>query len=93
MVNIKYKSDWRDKYLQHGSWGVKFLLWIVFTIVPFFIPGDFQWYGECCTLCLAEGRSGDGIVSQSSASLPLRHLEEGWRGNSLFQVSVFTFQF
>ena len=53
MVNIKYKSDWRDKYLQHGSWGVKFLLWIVFTIVPFFIPGDFQWYGECCTLCLA----------------------------------------
>lgn len=69
MVNIKYKSDWRDKYLQHGSWGVKFLLWIVFTIVPFFIPGDFQWYGW-----MARVGSGIFLVAQMLILLDFTHL-------------------
>ncbi|CAD7699571.1 unnamed protein product [Ostreobium quekettii] len=45
MTNIKYKSDWRNKYLQHGGWGIKFALWLLFLIIPFFIPGGLEWYG------------------------------------------------
>jgi hypothetical protein len=33
---VKYKSDWRDAYLHHGSWAIKAGLWLAFTVLPFF---------------------------------------------------------
>lgn len=41
MVGVKYKSDKRDQYLQHGGWFVKVALWVLFNILPFFFPVSF----------------------------------------------------
>ena len=41
MVGVRYKSDKRDQYLQHGGWFVKVALWVLFNILPFFFPVSF----------------------------------------------------
>ena len=41
MLGVKYKSDKRDQYLQHGGWFVKIALWIICNIVPFLFPAGF----------------------------------------------------
>ena len=41
MVGVKYKSDKRDQYLQHGGWFVKVALWVLFNVLPFFFPASF----------------------------------------------------
>ena len=41
MVGVRYKSDKRDQYLQHGGWFVKIGLWLLFNILPFFFPVSF----------------------------------------------------
>ncbi|CAL5225424.1 g8239 [Coccomyxa viridis] len=41
MVGVKYKSDKRDQYLQHGGWFVKVALWVLFNVLPFFFPVSF----------------------------------------------------
>ena len=47
MVGVRYKSDKRDQYLQHGGWFVKVALWLLFSILPFFFPASFvNGYGE-----------------------------------------------
>lgn len=33
---VKYKDDWRDRYIHHGGYIVKILLWFVCNIIPFF---------------------------------------------------------
>ena len=38
MVGVRYKSDKRDQYLQHGGWFVKVALWLLFNVVAFFLP-------------------------------------------------------
>jgi len=38
MVGVRFKSDKRDQYLQHGGWFVKVALWLLFTVVAFFLP-------------------------------------------------------
>lgn len=47
MVGVKYKSDKRDRYLQHGGWFVKIALWLLFIALPFFFPiGLINAYGR-----------------------------------------------
>ena len=41
MVGVKYKSDKRDQYLQHGGWFLKVAFWLLFNILPFFFPVSF----------------------------------------------------
>ena len=38
MVGVRYKSDKRDQYLQHGGWFVKIALWLLFNVLAFFLP-------------------------------------------------------
>ncbi|EIE26774.1 TMS membrane protein/tumor differentially hypothetical protein [Coccomyxa subellipsoidea C-169] len=59
MVGVKYKSDKRDQYLQHGGWFLKVALWLLFNILPFFFPVSFVngygWVarvGSACFLCV-----------------------------------------
>ena len=52
MVGVRYKSDKRDQYLQHGGWFVKIGLWLLFNILPFFFPVSFvNGYGAP-SLCM-----------------------------------------
>ena len=47
MLGVKYKSDKRDQYLQHGGWFVKLALWVVCNVVPFLLPaGIVNSYGR-----------------------------------------------
>jgi phosphotransferase system glucose/maltose/N-acetylglucosamine-specific IIC component len=47
MLGVKYKSDKRDRYLQHGGWFVKIALWLLFNALPFFFPiGLVNAYGK-----------------------------------------------
>lgn len=74
LYQTKYKSDWRDKHIQHGSWGLKGLLWLVFNVLPFFLPGDLVWYGWV-------SRFGSGIflVVQMLILLDVTHvLNDNW---------------
>ena len=41
MVGVRYKSDKRDVYLQHGGWFVKVALWLLCSVLPFFLPVGF----------------------------------------------------
>lgn len=46
MVGVRYKSDKRDQYLQHGGWFVKIALWLLFNVLTFFLPvGMINAYG------------------------------------------------
>ena len=46
MVGVRYKSDKRDQYLQHGGWFVKIALWLLFNVLAFFLPvGMVNAYG------------------------------------------------
>ena len=48
MVGVRYKSDKRDQYLQHGGWFVKIALWMLFNVLAFFLPvGLVSAYGAC----------------------------------------------
>ncbi|KAK9823454.1 hypothetical protein WJX72_002870 [[Myrmecia] bisecta] len=38
LVGVRYKSDKRDQYLQHGGWFVKITLWLLCNALPFFFP-------------------------------------------------------
>ncbi len=38
LVGVKFKSDKRDQYLQHGGWFVKVGLWLGFNIIAFLAP-------------------------------------------------------
>ena len=52
MIGVKYKSDKRDQYLQHGGWFLKVSLWLLFNILPFFFPVSFvNGYGTDLSVC------------------------------------------
>lgn len=38
MVGVKYRSDSRARYLHHGNWLLKLVLWMAFTALPFLFP-------------------------------------------------------
>ena len=38
MLGVRYKSDRRDRFLQHGSWLIKVGLWVLCNALPFFLP-------------------------------------------------------
>lgn len=38
LLGVKFKSDKRDQYLQHGGWIVKVGLWVGFNIIAFLAP-------------------------------------------------------
>ena len=38
MLGVRYKSDNRDKHIQHGSWLLKVGLWLLCNILPFLLP-------------------------------------------------------
>lgn len=38
LLGVKFKSDKRDQYLQHGGWIVKVGLWIGFNVIAFLAP-------------------------------------------------------
>ena len=38
LLGVKYKSDKRDQYLQHGGWIVKVGLWLGFNVFSFLAP-------------------------------------------------------
>lgn len=40
LLGVRYKSDKRDQYLHHGGWGLKIALWMVFMVLPFFLPNS-----------------------------------------------------
>lgn len=47
LLGVKYKGDKRGQILQHGSWFIKFAVWILFNALPFLFPnGLVQAYGE-----------------------------------------------
>ncbi|GMH44341.1 hypothetical protein BSKO_12275 [Bryopsis sp. KO-2023] len=74
LVGVKYKSDKRDEYIQHGSWAIKGVVWLVFLIFPFFIPGDFVWYGW-----MARIGSGFFLIIQMLILLDFTHaLNDAW---------------
>jgi serine incorporator 1/3 len=39
-LGVRYRGDWRDKHLHHGSWPIKLLLWSAFNTLPFFFPNS-----------------------------------------------------
>lgn len=41
LVNVKTRADPRDRHIHHGGWGLKFAVWAVCNVVPFFLPNDF----------------------------------------------------
>jgi len=40
LVGVKYKSDRRGTFLQHGGWMIKIVLWLAFNALPFFLPNQ-----------------------------------------------------
>ena len=55
MVGVRYKSDKRDVYLQHGGWFVKIALWLLCSILPFFFPVGFvNGYGKRGQACVVQ---------------------------------------
>ena len=40
LVNVRSRSDPRDRHLHHGAWTLKFVAWVVCNVVPFFFPND-----------------------------------------------------
>ena len=47
MLGVRYKSDNRDKFIQHGSWLLKTGLWVLCNILPFLLPvGLVNSYGK-----------------------------------------------
>ena len=70
MVGVKYKSDKRDQYLQHGGWFVKVALWVLFNILPFFFPVSFV------------NGYGGSPPSTSALSLPLSSVSSSTRFSS-----------
>jgi hypothetical protein len=57
MMGVRYKSDSRDKFLQHGNWVLKLGLWLLFSALPFFLPSSVVYgYGgrlRCRNTCAA----------------------------------------
>jgi len=49
LMGVKERADPRDK-LHHGAWHLKFMAWILFIIVPFFLPNGlmelFAWFAR-----------------------------------------------
>ena len=71
MVGVRYKSDKRDQYLQHGGWFVKIALWLLFNVLAFFLPvGLVSAYGACgpCPIHLSQ-------FSPSSPGCPAAQLQ------------------
>ena len=63
MLGVRYKSDRRDQYLQHGSWLIKVGLWVLCNTVPFFLPvAVVNSYGAMCC------RAGAAAEPSSSCS-------------------------
>lgn len=40
MIGVTDRRDNRDKWVHHGSWQLKFLVWIIFMILPFLLPNE-----------------------------------------------------
>merc|ERR1719146_505413 len=38
LYKVKLRSDPRDRWLHHGSWFVKFPLWLLCCVLPFLLP-------------------------------------------------------
>lgn len=38
LVGVRTTADPRDRHIQHGSWAIKGFLWLLFNILPFFLP-------------------------------------------------------
>lgn len=38
LYGVKEKGDKRDKYVHHGNWALKIAVWLVLSVVPFFLP-------------------------------------------------------
>ena len=38
LIGVKFKSDKRDRFLQHGGWPVKVGLWLGFNVLAFLAP-------------------------------------------------------
>lgn len=50
MLGVRSKGDRRDRYLHHGSWLIKLVLWLAFNILPFLFPNPVvNAYGEAQT--------------------------------------------
>ena len=78
MVGVKYKSDKRDQYLQHGGWFVKVALWVLFNVLPFFFPVSFvNGYGAPSLSPSAVTHSPCGIHLTSHGMIrPASHTTE-----------------
>lgn len=67
LLGVKFKSDKRDQYLQHGGWIVKVGLWVGFNIIAFLAPvglvNAYSW--------LARAGSGVFLVVQMIILLDL----------------------
>ena len=44
LIGTKYKGDLRHSEIQHGNWPVKTFFWALCLFLPFFIPGDMNWF-------------------------------------------------
>ena len=73
MVGVRYKSDKRDQYLQHGGWFVKIALWLLFNVLAFFLPvGMVNAYGAGAQpLAASQLQSFSFICSQRLHCWPL----------------------
>lgn len=40
MMGVRYQNDNRAKFLMSGSPGIKLGMWIVFNVLPFFLPNS-----------------------------------------------------
>jgi hypothetical protein len=40
LINVRSRSDPRDRHIHHGGWALKFTAWIVCNVLPFFFPND-----------------------------------------------------
>lgn len=74
LYRTKYKNNWRDRFIQHGNWGLKGLVWLVFNVWPFFLPGDLVWYGW-----MSRFGSGIFLIVQMLILLDVaHHLNDTW---------------
>jgi len=51
-AGVEFRNDPRDKHVQHGGWGLKLLLYILLTVLPFFFPSPliagYIWIARIC---------------------------------------------
>ena len=68
LINVRSRSDPRDRHIHHGAWALKFTAWVVCNVLPFFFPNDavggYTWLARVGSgvFLAGKGRKGGGAA-------------------------------